>query len=630
MQRKITVNDLTSALVKYDQDRTYFQWLILEPIPIQKLRELVKKIQTRRTSAEVESKEDYDPLFLDEVADLREIINHYDADESIFVNLKNILVQTHEFTILSKYDGVLLLDAGLFPQDQFKTIENLTLMSDIIGPQREQIKKIFKILDELGILTAERYQLVLKTYKDENRYCNLEPLIKLFAFIKNHFKEDEVIQILKSMDIENVYKNANFILKISQVANYYIPLLPQILKHAAFFYDFYLSFALKGLTLSPEENCLIANKLWETPQHIRKISAPFYEVAKSKIDWKKLSTDLSEVLQLLADNPDQAKEISDAIVNLHYRKNYEKSLCMEYKHGDILSLLQPKVFQAIKQQPKYAGQLCTAIKYLDEISLPYNIASKMKETESKGRVFTETNLDVLYNHPQYSNNLAKSINSLYLNLIYCSRNLSYLNKYPEYALELTQLFIEISHSKVDFSNGIGWIKPPAELTLLTDDILRLLEPKIKNIKHILQLIMHLKEIYHLNQNTLTWVLNHAEYAEQINKIFALDDFPHHHSTDWQKNFDLFCQRPDLLDEFYAVLAQKKADINKKGYGFIPGNSVEDFLRFRVAAREIEIARDSRLHRFFGVQRDAAGLPARKNHPLQSPNVVNLIRKFLTG
>lgn len=603
MLRKITIAELSAALLKHKQEKSFLRKIVGDSKSLKFLKAFVKKIKTQRKSPIAESKAGDDALSLVEMAELKQLLITRLGSEPIFTDLLKRFANTDNLQ--------LLCDNELFPREHFKTAENLLLLQkSLTFNDKEYLKSIFKTLNDANLLTFERFQQVLKSRVENSgdEIC-LHNLDCLLSIIKKNFKEEDMVKIIASIDFASVCKQASFIFQLPfvfapQGGDYaYVidmpgPLFLQILKQIKYIER--LTEAVHQVAPAYDDrNRKLFHKIYEAPEHALKIAQSIREIAYSRIDWKKVGASEDEVIQLLADNPEHAKEISEAFCLLN---NYmrHKHLDHEYKFEELPSLLNPCVFQAIKRQPKFAKQLYLGLEILEKGSVSY---------------MSLVNIDLLTTHPQFAINLANSICSLTLHSIHRYPNLCLLKRHPEHASALTDLFIILKRNISQY-----WHLP--------DEKFKLLDANVRYIEPMLKLAQFLVRIECFDSHSFAIILKHAKYAEKILKILQIDESPRLSKKVWKKNFVLCCQNPLLLDEINALLVHKKKTCQQKGVNFTP-DIVEDFLRFKLFVKGIDTVKESKIHGFFGVHLNAKDEPI-KNHVLGSLDVVNVVKSFVVA
>ncbi|MHB1946649.1 MAG: hypothetical protein ACYCQI_00870 [Gammaproteobacteria bacterium] len=613
MLRKITVEDLARELVEHDRTKGIYEKILGDSKQVKALKSFVNDLKLKRQASGVESKEDFGPLSFPENAELLKIMDVSDLTIPLFKNISTLFFKTADYVFLSKHNYFLLLNKEYFPREQFKTEENLILLEKNLDYTYTLIK-IFKFLDELNLLTAERYQQVLKSKEDPDDYMHFINLLRFFELIKTQYKDDAQ-KIFESIDFENLCKYAGLILSLrSEIPlrterdefEYDLkmpePLFFQIIKQAEFIKDLLKA---RAKLQHGDNKSKIFYKLCETPRHALILVDPITKMTRSIMNWSKVNSSEDEVIQLLCDNPEQAQEIADAIHLLAEAKPSQKMFrrAMSWR-SEVPSLLTPQVFQVIKTQPQYAKGLQEGLTWLlnDEISMFWD--------PGLPDMLTEMNIDLLCRNPKYAYELARSLREHYRCKIYSSISIYMLERYPEHSSLLTEFIFRIH-------------KVPQADTLENYDILG---ENIAHIKGIVDLMKQLASIGCLTPGSLASVIKHAEHAEKIAKIMAIDDSYFRDSKVWKANFILLTQSIPLLDEIYVALKGRK---DKLKSSFKPADTIQNVINFELFSKGIDSSKDSTIHRFFGVHKDAKDQPV-NNHRLASPDVVNVVKRFLVG
>lgn len=616
MLRKITVDDLTRELAAHDKTKSVFGKIWGDTKQVKELKAFVAKLTTTRRAFWLESKEDLRALSFYENAELRKIMDRDDLTLPLFKNIADVFFKTADYAFLSEHNYFLLFINDYFPREQLKTAENLLLLEKHLD-YTYNLKQIFKFLDELNLLTTERFQQVLKSKVDKDDYMHFMHLLPFLKLIAEQFKDAEPT-IFESIDFENVCRYSEVFLSLREEfrmrrredseIEYDLhmpqPLFLQILKQAKFIKDLVKA---RDKFEYGDDALKLFYKLCEAPQYALTLVEVLTKVTRSKIKWDKMGTSEDEVIQLLCDNPELAQEIADAI-HLLVEAKASKKLNSRSWYGDdkdAPSLLTPQVFQAIKAQPQYAKQLQEGLVELEKDDLTTSIWEPRLPD-----MLTEENVDLLRRNPQHAKELAESLRILYRQRNYSSMSFYMLDKYPEHSVLMTRFLLRIR-------------KAPEADTLKNYEILG---ENIAHLKGIVDLMGQLVSIGCLNPGSLACVFKHAEHAEKIAKIMALDESSYRRTLAWKNNFILLTQNTALLDEIYVDLSQRKEVLKSN---FKPGSTIEDMINFKLFTNGIDSSKGSQAHRFFGTHQDAKDQPV-NNHRLASPDVVNHIRKFVVG
>ncbi len=598
MQARITIEQLTTALAEHERDQSTIKskvksivhYIIGGAVYIVKLKEFVKIIQGKRIARSIESKEDQSSLTLAEIAELQRILLFSDADKSdpLYKNLLAILNASNEAKFLLEHNGHWLLDNELFPQEQFKTTENLLLMPEWITYHGSyNLKTVFEILTKLGLLTAKRFNQILQSLpKVEPIYQDnvTDYLMRLFSWIDSR-GQDEARTIIENMDFINVCKNAKFIISLpfvslqidahgekNIVVDIPITNFLQVLKQA----EFADSLSKASSEIKPtDENRKLFYRLCEISKYSLDVTNSFNRIRNT--DWKTADTTYQEVSELMLKHPEHAVAICDAFdtLQLHKKKDSYGILLNQLVPGGYPNLLMPSVFKAIKTRPDLAATLSESLIKVHNIPQPRRSEFEFGYSSS----LALDHLDLLCKTPQYSSQLATSLELQY-KTAWLLPSSKYLKEHPEKAIPLTRIFIKLG----SFRGRQFWDANYDQIV------------KCKFIENIADLIEKLDSMDAFRIPIVKFLLDNERYADII------------HSS--------------------LLQIREKCRREKREF-IVTVDVLKNILRYFLFVDGIEKSKQSSVCRFFGHHKDASGREV-SNHPIYDDNAANLIGRFLIG
>lgn len=596
MQTRITIEQLTTALAKHERDqssihsrfKSMIHYITGGAVYVAKLQEFVKRIQEKRKAVATESKEDQNSLTLAEIVELRLILLFSDADKSepLYKNLLDILNTTKWAQFFEEHNGQWLLDNSIFSQEQFKTVENLSLIPEwLVYQGSNNLRTVFEILSKLNLLTEERFQQILKSlpkfelpFKDSSTNY----LMSLFSWIDSR-GQDEARMIIENMDFANVCKNARCIVSLpfiktltdEQGKNNIVIDIPvknflQILNQAEFAENLDQAFREINPT---DENRKLFCKLCEAPKHALDVTHSLEKVRQS--DWKSAGTTYQEVCELVLNHPEHAVAMCDTFDALQLQKKKDRYgiLLNDLDPGAYPNLFMPAVFKAIKARPDLAKTLGESV--IKVHNIPQKRRSSAGYGFDSGLAFDY--LDLLCNNPQYASQLATGLELQYKDKMVLPSD-KHLREYPEKAIPLTRILVALG----SFRGREFWDTHYDQIV------------KCKFIETIADLIEKLKSMDALRVPIVKFLLDKEQYANIIhNRLLQISDS---------------CRREKR--EFHLAV-----------------DTLKNILRYFIFVDGIEKSKQSTVHRLFGHHKDSNGAVV-SNHPIYDDNAANLIGRFL--